>query len=103
MRSGSGFLDEILLRNRSRPLLDLDDDELRGLESRGAHEDIDDAQVDVALTGRLLVALDETDLQRGTTGERALTREEVLHERPEVRPDPGLPSGSSFGSKATPW
>src|SRR5262249_46993886 len=75
-------------RDLSSHLLDLDDHELRRLERREPHEDVDDAEVDVGLRGRLLVALHEIGLAWGLALEGALP-EEVLHEGADVEPDLG--------------
>src|SRR5215212_8382362 len=66
-------------------LLDLDDDELGGLERSEADEDVDDAEVDVILGRGLSVALDEVSLSRRAPLKGALA-EEVLHEGADVQP-----------------
>src|SRR5262245_56642058 len=67
-------------------LLDLDDDELGGLQWGEADHDVDDAEVDVVLGRGFLVALDEVGLARRLALEGTLA-EEVLHEGTEVEAD----------------
>src|SRR5215213_5406817 len=69
-------------------LLNLDDDELGGLERSEADLDVDDAEVAVVLRRRLAVALDVESLVRRAALERPLA-EEVHHEGVEVEPDLG--------------
>src|SRR5690606_1426016 len=69
-------------------LTDPDDHELGGLQGREADLDVDDAVVDVALRGRLAVALDEIGLARRRALEGALP-EKVLHEGADVQADLG--------------
>src|SRR6266852_95621 len=67
-------------------LLELDDHELGRLQRSEADDDVHDAQVDVILGGRLLVAFDEVGLLRRSALEGALA-EQVVHERADVQPD----------------
>jgi hypothetical protein len=55
-------------------------------ERREAHDDVDDAAVDVALGRGLLVALDEVGFLRRLALEGALA-EEVVHEGADVQAD----------------
>src|SRR5262249_20483142 len=67
-------------------LLDLEDDEFRRLERGEADEDVHDAEVDVVLSRRLGVALDEVGVLRRRALEGALP-EEVVHEGADVQAD----------------
>src|SRR3954462_11480936 len=63
-------------------LLDLDHDELGGLQGRESDDYVQDAEVDVILRGGLAVALDEVRITRRRALERALA-EKPLHEGPD--------------------
>src|SRR4026208_1220783 len=63
----------------SGKLLDLDDDELRRFEGCEPDENVDDAEVDVVLRGRLGVALHEVRFARAAPLKCALA-DQVLHE-----------------------
>src|SRR6266508_3284524 len=68
-----------LRRNLSGHLLNLDHDKLRRLERRESDNDVDDAEIDVVLRRRCLVALDEVSFTRRLSLKRALAKQ-VLHE-----------------------
>ena len=61
-------------------------DEFGRLERREADDDVDDAEIDVVLRRRFLVAFDEVGFARRLALERALA-EQVVHERADVEPD----------------
>src|SRR6266849_3295735 len=65
-------------------LLKLNNHKLGWLKRSKADDDIDDAIVDVALSGGLLIALDEVGVLWCLALERALA-EEVLHERTHIQ------------------
>src|SRR5215467_6135381 len=67
-------------------LLDLDDDELGGLQGRETHHDVDDSVVLIGGRRGLAVALHEVRLLRRGALERALL-EERLHEGTDVHSD----------------
>src|SRR4029077_20712009 len=67
-------------------LLDLNDDELRGLQRRETDVDVDDTEVDHVLRRSFLVALDEVGVARRLTLERALA-EQIVHEGADVQPN----------------
>src|SRR5262249_33565672 len=67
----------------SGDLLNLDDNELSRLERRKAHDDVNDALVDVVLRCGFPVALDEVRLSRRRALERSLLKQ-ILHERANI-------------------
>src|ERR1044072_8703733 len=82
VNSAIGFLQLSMIqgpleRELPRRLLDLDDDELGRPDRRDAHQDVDDAVLDVLGGGGLAVALDEVRLARGAALEGALAEEGV--------------------------
>src|SRR5207249_3061617 len=56
------------------------------LEGRESDDNIDDAQVDIALRRRLLVAFHKIGILRGLSLESALA-EQVVHERADIEPN----------------
>src|SRR5262249_25650174 len=85
----------------ARDLLDLQDDELRGLERREADHDVDDPVIDIILGRRLVIALDEVRVARRFPLEGALAKQ-VLHEGPDVEADLG-PEGLVIGLEDHPF
>src|SRR5580698_9533159 len=81
-------LDQALGGLRTGHLLNLNHDELRGLERREADQDIHDAVIDIGLRGGLAVALDEVCLGRGRALEGSL-EEKGLHEGTDIQADRG--------------
>src|ERR1700745_358555 len=74
--------------NLSSHLLDLDHDDLRGLERCEADEHVENPEIDVVLGRRLAVALDEISVLRRRALERPLA-EQTLHECSDVEPHLG--------------
>src|SRR5258708_38983693 len=64
-------------------LLDLNEDELGRFEGGKSNQDVHDAQVDVVLRGRLVIALDKVGIAWCLALEGSLA-EEVVHERADV-------------------
>ena len=67
-------------------LLDFDNDELGRLQRCESDNDIDHAAVDIVLSGRFAVALDEIGLLRIATLKRALNKQ-IVHKGADVKPD----------------
>src|SRR5215213_1388749 len=65
-------------------LLNVDDDELSRFQRSKADDDVDDAQIDVVLSGRRFIALHEVSIARRRPLKSALA-EEVLHESSDVQ------------------
>src|SRR5438876_8352912 len=71
-------------------LLDGDHHELSGLERREADHDVDDAEIDVVLSGGLRVDLHEVRRLGGLAGKRPLAEqvvEECAGREPDLRPE----------------
>ena len=81
-------------------LLDLDDDELGRLERREADQDVDDAEVDVVLRGRLPVALARSRPPAGVLPWNAPCRNRSCMNAPTFSRICAH-SGSSLGSNTT--
>src|SRR6266851_3205914 len=64
-------------------LLDLDNNELGGLERREANQDVHDAQVDIVLRGRLAVAFDKVCIF-GSLALECSQAEQIMHERADI-------------------
>src|ERR1700741_3643462 len=69
-------------------LLNLDDDELRGLQGRKSYDDVHDAEIDVVLRGSLLVTFDEIGVLRRLSLKCTLPKE-VLHEGTDIEANLG--------------
>ena len=75
-------------------------DELGRLQRREADDDVDDAEVDVVLRGRLVVALDEVGRRAGVVPWNAPWRNRLCMKAPTLSRICAQ-SGSSFGSNTT--
>src|SRR6185295_4749519 len=78
------MISSLLNLDLSGELLDLDDHKLCRLERRKPDEDVDDAFVNVVLSGRLFIALHQIGLTRRLSLKCTLTKQ-ALHESTHVQ------------------